>query len=97
MAKDYAKKFYASKAWHNCRTAYLAEKKYCCERCNDTATIVHHRKYITPSNITNPEITLNFDNLEALCESCHNKEHFGEEKIKPRFAFDCNGRIIPPP
>lgn len=30
------------------------------------------------SNIYNPDITLNFDNLELLCIDCHNKEHFAE-------------------
>lgn len=46
--------------------------------------IVHHKKYISSKNIYNPEVTLNFDNLELLCRDCHNKEHFAEDE----FALD---------
>lgn len=46
-----------------------------CERCGGVATICHHKKYITPANITDPYITLNWENLEALCHECHNLEH----------------------
>lgn len=40
--------------------------------------IVHHKCYIDANNIYNPEVTLNFDNLELLCLDCHNKEHFAQ-------------------
>lgn len=40
--------------------------------------IVHHKCYIDTTNIYNPDITLNFDNLELLCLDCHNKEHFSK-------------------
>lgn len=46
--------------------------------------IVHHKCYLDMSNIYNPEVTLNFDNLELLCMDCHNKEHFE----KNDFTFD---------
>lgn len=51
-----------------------------CERCKARGIykpgyIVHHKEYITPGNISNPNITLNLDNLEYVCEDCHNKEH----------------------
>lgn len=41
----------------------------------DLGEIVHHKNYITTSNIYEPEITINFNNLELLCLDCHNKEH----------------------
>ena len=37
------------------------------------------------------EIFFNFDNLEALCQDCHNKEHFREEA---EYYFDENGDLI---
>ena len=36
---------------------------------------MHHIEELTPFNITNPEITLGFDNLELLCRECHLREH----------------------
>lgn len=56
--------------------------------------IVHHKDYITPENIHNPGVTLSLDNLEYLCEDCHNKEH----KAKPnnRYRFDSDGKLLPP-
>ena len=42
---------------------------------NDVASlgyIVHHKCYIDTSNVFDPNITLNFENLELLCLDCHN-------------------------
>lgn len=74
MAQD---KFYHSKAWRRLSRAFLCSKNYICERCGQPADIAHHRQYITAQNINNPAVTLNADNLEALCLHCHNTEHFG--------------------
>lgn len=90
MAKDYAKSFYNSKAWRECSGAYMASKNYICERCGAVAVICHHKKYITERNITNPYITLNFDNLEALCQDCHNLEH---QRNGSKVSFDESGNI----
>lgn len=44
---------------------------------------VHHKIRLTKENINEPSIALNFDNLEALCEQCHDKEH--EEDARNRW------------
>ena len=100
MAKDYAKDFYESKAWKDCRTAYRLSKNDLCERCKDNGTltpckIVHHKVYITPDNINNPNITLSWDNLECLCQDCHNKEHHKNESTTDNTMFDDNGQLVP--
>lgn len=92
--KEFAKKFYLSKAWRNTREAYYRFRCGICERCGAAGDIVHHKRYLTPSNIHDPSITLSFANLELLCQECHNKEHF--EKENPRYGFDANGNVIPP-
>lgn len=51
--------------------------------------IVHHKCYINSKNIFNPNVTLNFENLELLCIDCHNKEHFEKSD------FDEQGNIKP--
>lgn len=94
MAFEDQRKFYNSPKWKRTQAAYMASKNYICERCGAPAKIVHHKKYITPSNITNQEITLAWENLEALCQDCHNKEHSLQPATAPGLQFDSNGDLI---
>lgn len=92
--KPYAKKFYNSKAWKICRDSYFNSKYGLCERCAEPGKIVHHKKYITPENIDNPMITLNHNNLELLCQDCHNREHQSTGVTATGLAFDSEGNLI---
>ncbi len=100
MAKEWAKKFYNSKAWIKCRDSYISSVYGLCERCLDNnkivpGSIVHHKEYITPSNINNPNITLSFENLELLCQDCHNKEHFKiHEATREGLMFNSSGELV---
>lgn len=93
--KEYAKKFYKSKAWENCRKAFIAtlvDKTCAC--CKEApGKIVHHKQHITEANINNPFITLNFDNLEYICQTCHTQEHLKEECIREDLMFDEEGNV----
>lgn len=80
MAKPFARKFYSSKAWQDCRNEYAKRRHHLCEDClrrgiYRPGTIVHHKIELDPINIEHPEITLNFDNLELLCRECHANRH----------------------
>ena len=97
MAKEFAKSFYASSAWKICKSGYAASQNYLCERCRAAGElvpgkIVHHKIPLTPDNINDPNIALNWGNLELLCLSCHNKEHLAAEN-KKRYYIDKNGRV----
>ena len=75
MAKEWAKAFYKSKEWKECRAAYIQSVNGLCERCLkkgivNPGYIVHHKIHLTPENINNSEITLNWDNLEYVCKEC---------------------------
>ena len=96
MAKDWAKKFYSSKAWQDGREGYIKSKFGICERCERPGDIVHHKEYLTPGNINNPDITLNWDNLELLCQDCHNKEHHGSDEgtVREGLMFNEYGELI---
>lgn len=105
MAKSWAKAFYKSRAWQDCRAAYIASVHGLCERCLShgryrPGKIVHHTCYLTPDNINDPAVSLNFDNLEYLCQDCHNAEHHGAKDFCSKIFFDENGnpqkKIIPP-
>ena len=102
MAKQYAKAFYKSAAWENCRSGYLKSVGGLCERClkqglYNPGVIVHHKIHLTPDNIVNPEIALDYHNLELLCMDCHNKEHTEDrlhfQKRQKRYFVDEFGRV----
>ena len=92
--KDYAKCFYLSKAWKDTRNAYYTYRNGLCERCKEAGDIVHHKRYLRECNIHNSNITLDWSNLELLCQDCHNKEHMS--KTESRYSFDELGNILPP-
>lgn len=94
MAKEYAISFYNSKQWIKCRNAFMRSKFYICERCEGAAYIVHHKNHITPENINDPDITLNWDNLQALCLNCHNAVHANGGACADGVSFDINGDLV---
>ena len=94
MAFDEQVRFYNSKAWRDTQAAFMSSKNGICERCGDPARIVHHKEYITPSNINDPIITLGWDNLEALCQTCHTREHFVTDATAPGLRFNSNGELV---
>lgn len=93
--QEFAEKLYKSKAWQRCRKAYAAKAGGLCERClargiYTPGEIVHHRIHLNPSNVSDPEVALNFNNLELLCRKCHGEAHGNAEK---RFEVDELGRV----
>ena len=95
MAKPFARQFYSSKAWQDCRNEYAKRRHHLCENClrrgiYKPGTIVHHKIELDPINIERPEIALNFDNLELLCREHHAQEHDG---LKKRYTVDAFGRV----
>lgn len=97
--KEYAKGFYRSKAWKRAREQAIVRANGLCERCRANGIykpgcIVHHKEHITPENIGNNKVTLDLNNLEYVCEDCHNKEH--KAKHNTRYSFDAQGHLLPP-
>ena len=87
IMKEFAKKFYKSKAWQNTRDAYAASVGGLCEDCLErglykAGEIVHHKRALTPENISDPLVTLAWDNLKLLCRDCHAKEHGSVKRYK---------------
>lgn len=76
----FAYNFYRSWPWIQCSRAYRKSVGGLCERCWAKGLIVpgeevHHKIKLTPDNISDPNIALNWDNLELLCKNCHIEEH----------------------
>lgn len=76
MAREFAKKFYKSKEWKECREYIFERDKGLCQECLKKGKAVpgeevHHIKWLKPSNINDPYVTLNPYNLELVCRDCH--------------------------
>lgn len=96
MAREFAKPFYNSEAWQSVRAAYYASKYGLCEKCGRPGVIVHHKIKLTPYNINDPEIALNWNNLQLLCLECHNREHGGGSTAEG-LKFDEDGNLVKAP
>lgn len=96
MAASWATKFYKSRQWQECRAACFIAQDGVCEVCGNPGKIVHHIQELTPDNIDNPMVTLNMDNLQLLCWSCHErtKSKVGIP-IRPDISFDHQGNVVP--
>ena len=101
----WAKSFYFSPAWRSCRAAYIKSVGGLCERClargvYRSGEIVHHKIHLTPENMNDPNIALNWDNLEAVCRLHHAELHEGQNRKPRRYTVDLFGRVevrdIPP-
>ena len=83
MAKEYAQSFYKSKAWEDCRDAFIRERISMdgglCQICGQRlGYIVHHDEKITEANINDAGVTLSHENLVYVCLDCHNAIHRGD-------------------
>ena len=96
MSRGRQAQFYKTMAWVQCRDSYLRSVGGLCEKCKEKglivpAVIVHHKEHLTQENISDPSISLNPANLQALCRQCHGEEH-GTLK---RFEVLADGSVIP--
>ena len=104
MAKDFAKSFYDSKEWKDCRRSYIGSRRLIdggkCEMCQqDQGYIIHHKIELNESNINDPNITLNPDNLMYVCHDCHNFIHSKDVSlgnfVRLPAIFDESGQLLP--
>ena len=98
MAKEWAKAFYSSKRWQDCRNEYAKQARHLCERCLlrgivKPGEIVHHKTELTPENIGNPDVALAFSNLELVCRDCHAELH-DDSKAGRRYVIGQDGEVV---
>lgn len=94
-------KFYTTWIWRKCRKAFAESKGNLCERClqrgilepgsKDRPLEVHHKISLTAENVKNPQISLNWSNLELLCKTCHDAER---ERKQKRWTIGQDGKVI---
>lgn len=95
IMKEWAKSFYKSQRWQQVRQAAISRDAYLCVDCLTRGVItpaeeVHHITELTPDNITDPNITLNLDNLVSLCRECHKARHGARRR---RYKIDERGSV----
>lgn len=106
--KAWAEQFYKSKPWLACRESFINHRMQIdgglCQRCRERlGYIVHHTVELTPTNINDPDVSLNQRLLEYLCLKCHNEEHDVFVPAVRNVVFDENGDVVaaierrPPP
>ncbi len=88
--------FYASTKWITFRLNLILERSkeregVICEHCGKPITNpidvhAHHKIELTPENVNDYNISLNPDNIELICHSCHDKKHH-------RFGFKPGKKI----
>ena len=98
--------FYVSWAWRKCRAGFVAFKGGLCERCLQRGIInagqpgrpleAHHKIPLTAQNVNDPDVALNWDNLELLCKDCHDEERQRTEKGR-RWRVTPEGAVEIPP
>lgn len=96
IVQDWAKFFYKSKQWQRVRDYVMKRDQWLCQDCLKKgkyvpAEEVHHIVPLKPENITDPSITLDENNLVALCRECHKARHGARER---RYSVDEYGRVI---
>lgn len=77
---DKIHRFYLSNAWkdlsYNSKIAVGGKCASCGKVFLDTSELIaHHKIELTDSNVSDPTIALNPNNIEVVCFRCHNKEH----------------------
>lgn len=103
MPANFAMQFYNSKQWKELRFMLIIQRGAKCERCgkdfmlDPSHLIAHHKKELTPTNIQDPTIALNPENIEIICDECHNKEHrrFGyahQHEVYIVYGAPCSGK-----
>ena len=78
--KEFARKFYNSAEWKNCRDTYISERLLIdggmCEKCHEkVGAELHHITPLSIFNINDVNITINPENLIWLCKDCHFEMH----------------------
>lgn len=94
MAQAWAKAFYNSKAWQECRDGYIKSVFGLCEKCGKPGYIVHHKERLTPWNINDPDVTLNWSKLQYLCLKCHNAIDADNDPVRDDIMFTPDGQLV---
>jgi 5-methylcytosine-specific restriction endonuclease McrA len=86
---------YHTQRWRKLRRAYYRSEYGVCEWCGGPGKIVDHIEPITNDNLNDPQVTFGWDNLQLLCQECHNTKTFKKyNSIREDVTFDELGNLV---
>lgn len=111
MSYGARKDFYNSKVWKDVRKSIWLKQNCLCAICHlpvyvdgisewipkehRRTGIVHHKEYLTDTNISDDNITINESNLEGVCKWCHEHLcHNTDISKRAGYEFDELGNLI---
>ena len=99
MAREFSKAFYKSTEWKKARDYIFKRDNGLCQDCLKKSKLVpgkevHHIEFLTPLNITDPDVTLNESNLILLCKECHHNRHNNKRSVREGLRFNEYGELI---
>jgi len=93
--REFARHVYQGKPWARAREYIIQRDDGLCARCGNPGDTVHHIIWLTPENVDDPAIVYSENNLELLCQDCHNKEHHANAATAEGLMFDAEGNLVP--
>jgi 5-methylcytosine-specific restriction endonuclease McrA len=94
MAKPWANGLYASAAWGRIRRYVIARERGRCQACGRPAKICDHIIELTEGNIHDYRIALNPDNVQLLCQACHNTKTHKTPAMPAGIRIADDGSIV---
>lgn len=89
--------FYHTARWRKLRKYIISRDGGMCVYCGQRGDIAHHKIPVDESNCNSPDIVWNTDNLECVCQDCHNRIHHGDPDnaaCVDGYGFDADGNLI---
>ena len=86
-------RFYASKRWRDLRQVLIVQRHGICDRCGkdfsfDTSELIaHHKEHLTDESLADPDVAVNPDNIEIVCQKCHAHYHTERGATKRKQVF----------
>lgn len=87
-------RLYKTARWRKIRQLVMIRQGGICNRCDKPIEEIHHIIPLTDANYRDPIIAYSLENLEGLCQDCHNEETNPSVSIRDDVRFDKNGNMI---
>lgn len=80
--------FYNTDKWRKLRQLVINRAGGICEVCTvNKGTIAHHIEWVNDNNVHNVYIVWNINNLQCVCQDCHNKIHMKASSTAEGYIF----------
>jgi len=89
---------YHSERWRKLRQYVIDRDGGVCVYCGGRGDIAHHKTWIDDTNVNDPSVVWNPDNLTCVCQTCHNRIHStgkaDSSATMDGYVFDDEGNLV---